>query len=121
MQIKLIANPTSGATGTGSVNIMTYADARVLGDTVKVQADDIGASNANIQGRGVFLQARNSLILTNTRTRVGNGVAPGASGDPMLYNILNAVGIGLPNNTGPNLYFEAGSSMFTGDPRQKRT
>ncbi len=115
------ANPTSGSisTGSGALTVfMTYAHASVKANTLKMMANtDITASNAKINAKGVYLGAGNNINLVNTLTTVGKGAAPGVKGDPLLFNVMNAAGIGLPNNSSPNLFMHAGNSMFTGDVR----
>ncbi|MCP4768018.1 MAG: hypothetical protein GY875_17330, partial [Gammaproteobacteria bacterium] len=64
---------------------------------------------------GIYIAAGNDLHLLNTTTTVGNGVAPGVSGDPLVLDILEKAGIPLPANGDPNLKFQAGGTMHTGD------
>ncbi|MCP4469121.1 MAG: filamentous hemagglutinin N-terminal domain-containing protein [Gammaproteobacteria bacterium] len=116
----LLLKADDDGNGNGDVNINGATDeARKVtaGGTLRVEGEDINASGANIDARGVYLHANNSIVLINTTTRVGNGTAPGVSGDPMMLDIMQKEEIPLPANGDPNLKFKSGKfgSIDTGD------
>jgi filamentous hemagglutinin family protein len=109
------ANPNSGSSGTAPVR-RASANAQVAANTLQMMANtDVNGNSARIDAGGVFIQAGGNISLVNSLTTVGGGNAPGVSGDALLFSVMNSVGIGLPNNSGPNLLLQAGNTVFTGD------
>ncbi|MCP4334134.1 MAG: filamentous hemagglutinin N-terminal domain-containing protein [Gammaproteobacteria bacterium] len=105
----------SGSSGTTPLR-KAFANASVKAGLLQVMAaTDVYGSSADIDAQGIYIAAGNDLHLYNTTTTVGNGVAPGVSGDPLVLNIMEAAGIPLPANSDPNLKFQAGGTMHTGD------
>jgi filamentous hemagglutinin family protein len=107
----------------GSLNLSAAANLNLIGGGelvalggMQISAGvDVVGSSAGIFADGLNLAAGNNVSLVNTTTIVGNGTAPGVSGDTLVLDILDKAGIGLPANNNPNAMFEAGGSMFTGD------
>ena len=92
------------------------ANATVKAGRLQVMAAvDVYGNSASIDGDGIYIEAGRDLHLYNTTTTVGNGVAPGVVGDPLMLDIMEKAGIPLPANSGPNLKFQAGGTMITGD------
>jgi len=111
----------SGSSGSSPLR-KASASAIVKADQLQMTAmasdgtgGSINASDADIDANGIYLHADGSIILLNTTTVVGNGTAPGVSGDTLMLDVMERAGIPLPANTAPNLKFTAGSSMFAGD------
>jgi len=106
------ASGSSGATPLRKA----FANASVKAGLLQVMAtQDVFGISASIDAQGIHIAAGNDLHLFNTTTTVGNGVAPGVVGDPLVLDIMERAGIPLPVNIGPNLKFQAGGSIITGD------
>jgi hypothetical protein len=106
---------TEGSLDISGANV-NLQDATVKGDSVQIIAGkDIDGSSTEIDAEGIYIAAGNDLQLINTTTTVGKGTAPGVVGDSLVLTILEELDISLPTNVDPNLKFEAGGSMVTGD------
>jgi len=105
----------SGSSGTTPLR-KAFANASVKAGQLQVMAaTDVYGNSADIDAKGIYIAAGNDLHLFNTTTTVGNGVAPGVSGDPLVLDIMERAGIPLPAHNDPNLKFQAGGTMHTGD------
>jgi len=110
-----------GATNASSASFpdVITADASALINAVAglsiTASNNITGHSAELSGAGVLVRATNNINLFSTITTVGNGTAPGVSGDSLLLDIMDKVGIGLPANNNPNAMFEAGGSLDVGD------
>jgi filamentous hemagglutinin len=106
---------TQGALDISGANI-SLQDATLKAAQLQIMAaTDVFGSSAGIDAGGIYIAAGNDLHLFNTTTTVGAGTAPGVSGDPLVLEIMEEVGIPLPANSDPNLKFQAGGSMVSGD------
>ena len=104
----------SGTSGTMPFR-RAYANGSVNANQLQVMAaDDVFGTNASIDANGMYIAAGRNLHLYNTTVRVGNGVAPGVAGDPLVLEILELADLPEPPNGAPNLKFLAGTSMYTG-------
>ena len=116
-----VANIGATSASTATFPDVITADASALINAVAglsiTASNNITGNSAELSGAGVFVSATNKVDLTNTTTTVGNGTAPGVSGDSLVLDILDKADIGLPANSSPNALFEAGGSagLVAGD------
>ncbi|MCP4925265.1 MAG: hypothetical protein GY916_04895, partial [Gammaproteobacteria bacterium] len=86
----------SGSSGTMPLRKASGMSSVKAGLLQIMASEDVYANSASIDAGGIYIAAGNDLHLLNTTTTVGNGVAPGVSGDPLVLDILEKAGIPLP-------------------------
>ena len=91
------------------------AGAVISATQLAVQAGNIFGSSGDLMADGITLQAQSSIFLSSTRSWLGNGSAPGVSGDPMILDVFEILGIERPNGGNPNLFFHADSYLDPGE------
>jgi hypothetical protein len=106
---------TQGSINVSGANINLQDATLNAGQLQLMAATDVFGSSASVDAEGIYIAAGRDLHLFNTTTTVGNGTAPGVSGDPLVLDILEKAGIPLPANNAPNLKFQARGTMITGD------